>query len=105
MPNVGYTEYAEGLDVGYRYFLHSGVPVSYPFGFGLSYTTFVQSEPEFLSEKDGEVTARVSVTNTGTVPGKDVVMIMNPWLEAFAKTKLLQPGETETVVLKYHRYE
>ena len=105
VPNVGYTDYAEGLDVGYRYFLHSGVPVSYPFGFGLSYTTFVQSEPEFLSEKDGEVTARVSVTNTGTVPGKDVVMIMNPWLEAFAKTKLLQPGETETVVLKYHRYE
>ena len=105
VPNVGYTDYAEGLDVGYRYFLHSGVPVSYPFGFGLSYPTFVQSEPEFLSEKDGEVTARVSVTNTGTVPGKDVVMIMNPWLEAFAKTKLLQPGETETVVLKYHRYE
>jgi len=118
VPNVGYTEYAEGLDVGYRYFNRADVPVSYPFGYGLSYTTFEVGEPEFeVAEAGGpgsaacseagqgcEVTARVRVTNTGSRAGKQVVMIMNPYLEAFAKTKLLQPGETEVVVLKYHRY-
>ena len=93
--NVGYTEYAEGLDVGYRYFDKPEAPaVSYPFGYGLSYTSFEQSEPVF---KDGSV--EVTVRNTGAVAGKDVVIVKDPILRAFGKTRLLQPGESETLVL------
>jgi beta-glucosidase len=90
------THYAEGLDIGYRYFDKPDAPeVSYPFGYGLSYTTFEWSEPVF---SDNTVT--VTVKNTGTVPGKEVVMIKDPVLRAFGKTKLLQPGEEETLVLQ-----
>ena len=93
--NVGYTEYAEGLDVGYRYFDKPEAPVvSYPFGYGISYTSFEQSEPVF---KDGSV--EVTVRNTGAVAGKDVVIVKDPILRAFGKTRLLQPGESETLVL------
>lgn len=96
--NVGYTEYAEGLDVGYRYFSKDGAPkVSYPFGFGLSYTSFDISEPTFA---DDSVT--VTVTNTGPVAGKEVVMIKDPVLRAFGKTRLLQPGESETLTMKLY---
>jgi beta-glucosidase len=95
VENVGYTDYAEGLDVGYRYFAKSGTPeVSFPFGFGLSYTTFAISEPV----RSGN-TVLVTVTNTGTVAGKEVVMILDPILRAFGKTHLLQPGESETLEL------
>ena len=93
--NFGYTDYQEGTDVGYRYFTQPGTPeVSFPFGFGLSYTTFDTGKPVYA---DG--TATVTVTNTGTVAGKEVVMLMDPFLRAFGKTKLLQPGESETLVL------
>ena len=93
--NFGYTDYQEGTDVGYRYFTQPGTPeVSFPFGFGLSYTTFETGELVYV---DG--TATVTVTNTGAVAGKEVVMIMDPFLRAFGKTKLLQPGESETLVL------
>ena len=95
VKNIGYTDYQEGTDVGYRYFTKPGTPeVSFPFGFGLSYTTFDTGEPVYA---DGTVT--VTVTNTGTLAGKEVVMIMDPFLRAFGKTKLLQPGESETLVL------
>ena len=91
--NVGFTEYAEGLDVGYRYFQKEGTPeVSYPFGFGLSYTSFQESVPVF---SDGSVT--VTVTNTGAVPGKTVVQVYHPFLCAYGKTRLLQPGESQTL--------
>ena len=91
--NVGFTEYAEGLDVGYRYFLKEGSPeVSYPFGYGLSYTSFQESVPVF---SDGAVT--VTVTNTGAVPGKTVVQVYHPFLCAYGKTRLLQPGESQTL--------
>ena len=95
VSNVGFTEYTEGLDVGYRFFDKPGSPaVSYPFGYGLSYTTFEMSEPVF---QDGTVT--VTVKNTGSVPGKEVVMIKDPVLRAFGKTSLLEPGASETLVL------
>ncbi len=97
--NVGYTVYEEGLDVGYRYFIQEGAPaVSYPFGFGLSYTTFEVSGPVYA---DGILTA--TVTNTGSVAGKEVVMVLDPLLRAFGKTRLLQPGESETLVLQEAR--
>ena len=95
VPNVGFTDYEEGMDVGYPYFDKAGSPaVSYPFGYGLSYTTFEQSEPVFQ-----EGTVSVTVKNTGTVPGKEVVLIKDPVLRAFGKTKCLEPGESETLVL------
>ena len=97
VKNVGYTDYQEGTDVGYRYFAKPGTPeVSFPFGFGLSYTTFRTGEPVYV---DGTVS--VTVTNTGAVAGKEVVMIMDPVLRAYGKTKLLQPGESETLILNY----
>ena len=97
VKNVGYTDYQEGTDVGYRYFARPGTPeVSFPFGFGLSYTTFETAEPVHA---DGTVS--VTVTNTGAVAGKEVVLIMDPVLRAFGKTRLLQPGESETLILTY----
>ncbi len=90
--NVGYTEYEEGFDVGYRYFGKPGSPkASYEFGFGLSYTAFEVSAPD----KNNCVT----VTNTGKVPGKEVVIIMEGVHAGFGKTHLLQPGESETLQL------
>ncbi len=95
VPNVGYTVYAEGLDVGYRYFDKPGAPaVSYPFGFGLSYTSFEVSAPVYAED-----CVSVTVTNTGAVAGKEVVMVKDPVLCAFGKTRLLQPGESQTLVL------
>ncbi|MBP5558352.1 MAG: glycoside hydrolase family 3 protein [Bacteroidales bacterium] len=94
VPGVGYTEYSEGLSVGYRHYLQPGAPEpSFPFGFGLSYTSFSVSEPLCV---DGNVT--VTVTNTGTVPGKETVLLMDPVLRAFGKTRLLQPGESEILI-------
>lgn len=94
-PNVGYTVYAEGSDVGYRYFSKPGAPeVSYPFGHGLSYTTFETEETVFLEDR-----VRVTVRNTGPVAGRHVVMVKDPVLRAFGKTGLLQPGRSETMEL------
>ena len=93
VKNVGYTVYEEGMDVGYRYFDKPGTPaVSYPFGFGLSYTAFDVSEPVYEGN-----TVSVTVKNTGKVAGKEVVLIKCPVLQAFGKTRLLQPGESETM--------
>ena len=95
VENVGYTVYSEGTDVGYRHFLKPDTPeVSFPFGYGLSYTTFWQSDPVI----EGGV-VKVTVKNTGAVPGKQVVMFMDPVLRAFGKTRLLGPGEYQTLVL------
>ena len=97
VKNVGYTDYQEGTDIGYRYFAKPGTPeVSFPFGFGLSYTTFERSE---TVQADGSVS--VTVTNTGPVAGKEVVLFLDPVLRAFGKTRLLQPGESETLILNY----
>lgn len=98
VENVGYTVYEEGMNVGYRYFSQPGTPaVSYPFGFGLSYTTFEQGEPV----RSGN-TITVTVKNTGKVAGKEVVIIQDPVLRAFGKTRLLQPGESETLELSVY---
>ena len=95
VKNVGYTDYQEGTDIGYRYFAKPGTPeVSFPFGFGLSYTTFETSK---TVQADGSVS--VTVTNTGSVAGKEVVLLLDPVLQAFGKTRLLQPGESDTLNL------
>ena len=68
VKDVDYTNYEEGIWVGYRYFEKADRAVSYPFGFGLSYTTFSYSKPTVKATADG-FTATVTVTNTGKVAG------------------------------------
>ena len=113
--DVDYTKYEEGIWVGYRHFVTRDVAVSYPFGYGLSYTTFAYSKPVVKADKDG-FTASVTVTNTGSVAGKEVVELYvsapaggleKPAreLKAFGKTKELQPGESQTLTLKVSAYE
>ena len=111
VKNVDYTNYEEDIYVGYRYFDSFNVPVSYPFGFGLSYTTFEYSDAT-CEVKDGAVTVTVNVTNTGEREGKEVVELYAAApdskaankpvkeLKAFAKTMNLKPGESETITLK-----
>lgn len=119
-----FVNYEEGIYVGYRYYETRGYEdgeawyaehVVYPFGYGLSYTTFawdVQLSGGSITEND-TITATVTVTNTGTVAGKDVVELYYsaPYtpggiekahvvLGDFAKTRLLAPGESDTLTLE-----
>ena len=110
VKNVDYTEYEEDIYVGYRYFDSFEVPVSYPFGFGLSYTSFEYSNPK-IAEKGDVYEISVNVKNTGSLDGKEVVELYvsapdnkaanKPVkeLKAYAKTKALKAGESETVIL------
>ena len=96
------TEYREGIYVGYRYYDKAKVPVRYPFGYGLSYTTFKYSN---LTVKGNEVS--VSITNTGSVAGKEAVLMYvgndaegyhaPKELKRFTKVEL-EPNETKTVI-------
>ena len=112
--NVDYTEYAEGIYVGYRYFQTAGVPVSYPFGYGKSYTTFEYSKPVVKATADG-FTATITVKNTGSAAGKEAVQLYvaapaggleKPAyeLKGFAKTTELAPGETQTLTINVDKY-
>lgn len=110
VKNVDWTDYEEDIYVGYRYFDSFDVPVSYPFGFGLSYTTFDYSDAKIAQKGDGYEVS-VVVKNSGSREGKEVVELYvsapdnkaanKPVkeLKAYAKTKLLKPGESETVTL------
>lgn len=106
--NFDYTEYNEGVYVGYRYYTTKNVNVAYPFGYGLSYTTFEKSVPEAKVNADGDITVKVSVKNAGKTAGKEVVEVYvsapgkdmdKPAreLKGFAKTRKLAPGEAQTV--------
>lgn len=119
IPN--YVSYVEGIYVGYKFYETAAAEglidydetVVYPFGYGLSYTTFTQ-EMGRIQESDGVLTMDVTVTNTGSVAGKDVVEVYyNPPYEnggiekstanlvAFDKTGLLAPGASETLTLTW----
>ena len=116
-----FTNYVEGIYVGYKYYetaaqegaIDYDKTVQYPFGYGLSYTEFEQKMGE-LKEKDGQISIDVEVTNTGDVAGKDVVEVYykpsytNGGIEKssanlieFAKTDLLQPGESQIVTATF----
>ena len=110
-----YTEYKERLDIGYRYYDRHPEQVSYPFGFGLSYTTFQYSEPQATVE-EGVISLSIKVTNTGAVSGKEAVQVyieapkgglnkLTKELKAYGKTALLQPGESETLEFKLSAYD
>jgi beta-glucosidase len=101
--------YEEGVYVGYRYYSSFKVPTAYPFGYGLSYTSFktdnLRVSKPVLNDK---IQVSVSITNTGNLAGKEVaeLYVSAPGikmdkpvkeLKAFAKTKLLQPGESQTL--------
>ena len=105
-----YNNYTEDIYVGYRYFETFGKDALYPFGFGLSYTTFSMEKVSATREEYG-INLEVKVTNTGDVAGKEVVQIYcvpaegklsksRKNLVAYGKTNLLQPGESQ--VLKLH---
>lgn len=116
-----FTNYVEGIYVGYKYYetaaqegaIDYDKTVQYPFGYGLSYTEFEQKMGK-LEEKDGQISVDVEVTNSGDVAGKDVVEVYykppytNGGIEKssanlieFAKTDLLQPGESQTVTVTF----
>lgn len=101
--------YEEGIYVGYRYFNSFNVKTAYEFGFGLSYTNFSYGNME-LSSKDlkEKITATVTVTNNGKTAGKEIVQLYisapsnklnkpSAELKGFAKTKLLQPGQSQKI--------
>lgn len=108
VKNIDYTEYEEGIYVGYRYFnTFAPKAIAYPFGFGLSYTTFDFKDME-ITQAEGGWNVNVTVVNTGKVAGKDVVQIYvkapkgeldkpERELKGFAKTPELAAGESCTV--------
>ena len=118
-----YVEYQEGIYVGYRYyetaaadgFIDYDTTVQYPFGYGLSYTTFDQTL-DSVTDDGTTITAQVTVTNTGSVAGKQVaeIYVAAPYtkggiekssvvLAGFDKTKLLEPGESQTLSISFAR--
>ena len=98
--------------MGYRHFLTRGKEVAYPFGFGLSYTSFAYSRPS-VKQQGGQIVASVTVTNTGSVAGKEAVGLYvhaplghfsdkpERELRAFGKTGLLQPGESQVLTFSF----
>ena len=115
IKDIDYTEYKEGIWVGYRYFGTAAKTVSYPFGYGLSYTSFEYGKPVVKVAKDGTVTASISVKNIGSVAGKEAVQLyvaapggglVKPAseLRAFGKTRELKPGESETLTFVVDPY-
>ncbi|MCD8161075.1 MAG: glycoside hydrolase family 3 C-terminal domain-containing protein [Clostridiales bacterium] len=110
-PQKDTAVYEEGVYIGYRYYEKKKLPVQYPFGYGLSYTNFrydgLQLERAEVTDRE-TVSLSLNVTNAGAVAGREIVQLyvrpVSPSvsrpvkeLKGFRKTRLLQPGETETV--------
>lgn len=106
--NLENEEYSEGIYVGYRWFDKQRIKPRYPFGYGLSYTTFTENVEEVTPDN-----VAVTVTNTGDYSGKDVLQLYiskpdgkldheKKALAGFAKTKLLAPGESQTLQIPYN---
>ena len=113
MPGYQFTNHEEDIYVGYRYFDSFQKNVSYPFGYGLSYTTFAYSKPSV--KKSGEqIEVSITVKNMGKVAGKEAVQVYvaapkgnlekpAKELKAFGKTRELQPGESQTLRMTLQR--
>ena len=113
MPGYQFTNHEEDIYVGYRYFDSFQKNVSYPFGYGLSYTTFAYNKPSV--KKSGEqIEVSITVKNTGKVAGKEAVQVYvaapkgnlekpAKELKAFGKTRELQPGESQTLRMTLQR--
>ena len=110
IPGRDVTNHNEDIYVGYRYFDTFNREVAYPFGFGLSYTTFAFSKPVVKAKGKDAVEVSITIKNTGSVSGKEVaqVYVTAPKgklekpaqeLKAFAKTRDLQPGESQTLTM------
>ena len=109
-----YVNYEDDIYVGYRYFETipgAAAKVNYPFGFGLSYTTFAVEDAS-VCEADGEIVARATVVNTGDVPGREVVQVYFSapqaklgvparQLAGWKKTRLLMPGDIQRVEIRF----
>lgn len=107
VENVDYTNYAEGIYVGYRHFDKAALDVSFPFGYGLSYTNFAYENATLVDNRDS-VGVLVQIENTGEYAGKEVIQFYTAnlnsemdqpvkELRAFHKTDLIEPGQMETV--------
>ena len=117
-----FVNYNEGIYVGYRFYetaaaeglIDYATTVQYPFGYGLSYTSFSQTMSDLTVDGEGNISLDVTVTNTGSVAGKDVVEVYyNPPytnggiekstanLTAFDKTEMLEPGASETITITF----
>ncbi len=114
-PCFAETIYEEDLNVGYRYFQTENKPVSFPFGFGMGYTTFEYSNAS-VKKKGNDYVATVMVKNTGSYAGKEVVQLYisapkgtlkKPAyeLKAYAKTRELQPGESQLLEMTFSNYD
>jgi beta-glucosidase len=109
IPNNDFTKYEEGIYVGYRHFDKNDLVVSYPFGYGLSYTDFDMGAMEITTD-DSAIEVGITVKNIGEVAGKEVIQIYSSKpdtgidrprreLRAFAKTPLLLPGDSTRIEL------
>ena len=105
-----YTNHEEDIYVGYRYFDSFNRDVAYPFGFGLSYTTFEYSKPAVKVSGD-QITVSVTIKNTGKMAGKEIAQVYvaapkgkiekpDHELKGFAKTRELKPGESQTLSIQ-----
>lgn len=113
IADIDYTDYEEGIFVGYRHFATRGVDVAYPFGWGLTYGRFDISDAAWSIDERGEITVECRVTNCGRAAARQVVQLYSskltgdeprPRIElrAYAKTPLLQPGRACTLTLRLH---
>ena len=112
IPGHAFTNHEEDIYVGYRYFDTFQKDVAYPFGFGLSYTTFQFSKPMVKAKGKDAIEVSVTIKNIGAVAGKEVAQVyvkapqgrlVKPAqeLKAFAKTRELQPGESQTLTMVF----
>ena len=110
IENIDYVNYREGVFVGYRHYVTNKVRTAYPFGFGLSYTTFIYKGMT-VEDAGDSYSVKVNVENTGARSGKEVVQIYvkapgkdmdkpSRELKGFAKTQTLAPGQSQTVEVR-----
>lgn len=113
IPGHDYTNHEEDIYVGYRYFDSFNKNVAYPFGYGLSYTTFEYSKPA-VKVNGNKITVQVTIKNSGKTAGKEIAQVYvaapkgtiekpQHELKGFAKTRELRPGESQTLTIQMEK--